>query len=180
MTTFPLSSKRHPGYSVAEVDMFLELARKAFEGDPSVPLTAENIRRTAFAISRGGYSIGPVDDALERLEDAFAERERDAARSTWGETAWHDEARRRAQIIVDRLRRPSGKMFNRVSIVTLGYHRRDVERFAARIIKYFDSGRPTAISEVRTVTFREQRGGYSEAQVDSLIDNIVDVMLAVR
>lgn len=180
MTTFPRSPKRQLGYSVAEVNTFLELARQAFEGDAPVPVKAENIRRTAFSMSRGGYATAPVDEALERLEDAFAEREREAARSTWGDAVWHDEARRTAKIIVDRFQRPSGTMFNRMSFVTLGYNRRDVERFAARIVKYFNSGRPTAVSEVRAVTFREQRGGYSEAQVDLVIDSIVDVMLAVR
>ena len=37
-----------------------------------------------------------------------------------------------------------------------------------------------SIDEVRTVAFRPRRGGYREAQVDMLLDTVVDVMLAVR
>lgn len=37
-----------------------------------------------------------------------------------------------------------------------------------------------SVEEVRTVTFREQRGGYREEQVDLLLDSVTDVMLAVR
>jgi len=37
------------------------------------------IRTTAFAMQKGGYSTSHVDAALERLEDAFASRERDRA-----------------------------------------------------------------------------------------------------
>lgn len=164
---------------MTEVDAFLGLARQAFDGDQDVPLTAENIRRTAFTMAKGGYFTGAVDDALERLEDAFAERERESGRSTWGEAAWLDEARKTATIIVERFQRPEGKRFDRVNFMTLGYNRRDVDRFATRVVKYFTDGRPMGVSEIRTVTFREQRGGYREAQVDLVIDSIVDVMLAV-
>jgi DivIVA domain-containing protein len=67
-----------------------------------------------------------------------------------------------------------------VSLLTLGYNRQDVDRFAARLVRYFQDGRPMGVDEVRTVTFREQRGGYREAQVDLLLDSVTDVMLAVR
>jgi DivIVA domain-containing protein len=131
-------------------------------------------------MAKGGYSTSHVDAALERLEDAFAAREREAARGEVSDAQWFEQARTTAQAILDRLERPIGQRFQRVSLLTLGYNRHDVDRFASRLVKYFQDGRPMSVEEVRTVTFREQRGGYREAQVDLLLDSVTDVMLAVR
>jgi len=37
-----------------------------------------------------------------------------------------------------------------------------------------------SVEEVRTVAFRSSKRGYSEAQVDLLLDTVVTVMLAVK
>ena len=39
---------------------------------------------------------------------------------------------------------------------------------------------PMSVEDVRTVAFRPKKGGYREAQVDLLLDSVVNVMLAVR
>ena len=182
VSTFPRSPKSKLGYDVDQVDDFLANARVAYDADPSSSnaLTAADIRHTAFSMAKGGYSTSHVDAALERLEDAFAARERDAARGESSDAQWFEQARTTAQAILDRLERPIGHRFQRVSLLTLGYNRQDVDRFAGRLVKYFQDGRPMSVDEVRTVTFREQRGGYREAQVDLLLDSVTDVMLAVR
>ena len=182
VSTFPRSPKSKLGYDVEQVDDFLANARVAYDADPSSSnaLTSADIRHTAFSMAKGGYSTSHVDAALERLEDAFAARERDAARGEFSDAQWFEQARTTAQAILDRLERPIGHRFQRVSLLTLGYNRQDVDRFAGRLVKYFQDGRPMSVDEVRTVTFREQRGGYREAQVDLLLDSVTDVMLAVR
>jgi DivIVA domain-containing protein len=180
VSTFPRTPKKQ-GYDVEQVDAFLQTARRAYDADEaSAPMTAADIRRTAFSMQKGGYSTTHVDAALERLEDAFAQRERDQARQTAGDEAWFADARTTAQVVLNRLDRPVGHRFDRVSILTLGYNRQDVDRFANRLVKYFQDGRPMSVEEVRTATFREQRGGYREVQVDLLLDSVTDVMLAVR
>ncbi|WP_025157478.1 DivIVA domain-containing protein [Leifsonia aquatica] len=179
MSTFPRTPKKQ-GYDVEQVDAFLQTARRAYDDDASAPLTSADIRRTAFSMQKGGYSTTHVDAALERLEDAFAQREREQARVAAGDEAWFAEARSTAQVVLNRLDRPVGHRFDRVSVLTLGYNRQDVDRFANRLVKYFQDGRPMSVEEVRTVTFREQRGGYREVQVDLLLDSVTDVMLAVR
>ncbi|WP_313545784.1 DivIVA domain-containing protein [Leifsonia aquatica] len=180
MSTFPRTPKKQ-GYDVEQVDAFLQTARRAYDADEaSAPMTAADIRRTAFSMQKGGYSTTHVDAALERLEDAFAQRERDQARQTAGDEAWFADARTTAQVVLNRLDRPVGHRFDRVSVLTLGYNRQDVDRFANRLVKYFQDGRPMSVEEVRTATFREQRGGYREVQVDLLLDSVTDVMLAVR
>jgi DivIVA domain-containing protein len=183
VSTFPTTRKSKFGYKPADVDAFLERARKAYDGpldDGDESMSAAEIRRTAFAMQKGGYSTAHVDSALERLEDAFAARERDERRAELGEEAWFAEARTTAQVIINRLSRDDGERFDRTAPLTAGYNRDEVDRFARRLMRYFQDGKPMAVDEVRTVVFKQQRRGYREAQVDLLLDSVVDVMLAVR
>ena len=170
------------GYDPEEVARFLDEARSAYATPTSEPvrLTAEKIRRTAFSMRRGGYSPAHVDAALERLEDAFAARERDRVLAESGPEAWTAHVRSTAQAILDRTARPDGHKFKRVGALTTGYSQEDVDRFARRIRGYFEQGKPLTVEEVRTVAFRPRRGGYSEAQVDLVLDAVTSVMLAVK
>lgn len=170
------------GYSVDQVEDFLEDARQAYSSqrtDVSV-VTAKSIRQTAFSMQKGGYSPSHVDAALERLEDAFAARERDRVLAEIGDEAWYNQARATAQAILDRLDRPEGERFRKTSPLTYGYHPKDVDAFTQRLVQYFQSGKPLSVEQVRTVVFRPKRGGYSEWQVDLLLDSVTQVMLAVR
>jgi DivIVA domain-containing protein len=182
VTTFPTSRKSKLGYRIDEVDAFLKRARLAYDGgaEKGQELAAVDIRRTAFSMQKGGYSTVHVDQALERLEDAFAVREREEARSQMGEDQWFEQARTTAQVIINRLGRPEGQRFDKTNALTLGYNKAEVDRFVARLLRYFQDGRPMSVDEVRTVVFRPQRRGYREAQVDLVLDSVTDVMLAVR
>ena len=181
-TTFPRTRKSRRGYSVDQVEDFLEDARRAYSAEPHEPavVNATNIRQMAFALEKGGYSPVHVDAALERLEDAFATRERERAIQERGDEAWYAEARTIAKEILDRLARPVGHRFDRGSFLSNGYHCKDVDAFARRLVNYFQDGKPMSIDEVRMVAFRPKKGGYREAQVDLLLDAVVNVMLAVR
>jgi DivIVA domain-containing protein len=182
-STFPRARASRPGYNVDQVEDFLEDARKAYSAEPSAHsvVTAEIIRRMAFDMQKGGYSTSHVDAALERLEDAFAGRERDRAFApAGGDTVWYAGARGSAQVILDRLARPAHERFHRVGRLSRGYDVNHVDAFAERLVDYFQHGKPMSIDEVRLVAFPVARHGYSESQVDCLIDDVVDVMLAVR
>lgn len=180
-TTFPRTSKKKPGYSAVEVEEFLAKARRAYDAKEDAPsLSAQDIRHTAFAMQKGGYSPAHVDAALERLEDAFASRERERSARTLGEEAWLENARARSLEIVGRLSRPAGRRFARTSFLSVGYNRADVDRLAGKIAKHFTDGFPVSVDDVRTAVFRPQRGGYREIQVDLVLDEVVDVMLALR
>lgn len=181
-TTFPRSRKSRPGYSVDQVEDFLEEARRAYSADPAQPgvLNAASIRTMAFAMQKGGYSTTHVDAALERLEDAFSARERERAMAEAGDAAWYAQARGTAQAILDRLARGDKKRFKRVGPLTNGYHPKDVDAFADRLVGYFQHGKPMSVDQVRTVVFRSSKRGYNEQQVDLLLDSVIDVMLAVR
>jgi DivIVA domain-containing protein len=182
-STFPHARPSRRGYSVAEVEDFLEDARQAYTaptGNP-VGVDAALIRTIGFTMQKGGYSPTHVDAALERLEEAFATRERERVFSQpGGDAAWYTKARSTAQTILDRLDREQGKRFKRVSVLRTGYRTRDVDDFTDRLIDYFQHGKALSIEQVRSVVFRRARGGYEETQVDFLLDTVVNVMLAVR
>ena len=180
-TTFPRTSKKMLGYNLKQVEEFLDSTRQAYDAaEETDPLTAADIRHTAFAMQKGGYSPSHVDAALERLEDAFALRERERATADAGPEAWLDEARQTAQVLINRLGRPAGHRFSRTSFFSTGYNRAEVDRLATKLVNYFQDGNPVTVDDVRTAVFRPQRAGYREAQVDLVLDGVVDVMLAVR
>lgn len=181
-TTFPRARRSALGYSIDQVEDFLEEARRAYDanrGDIAM-MTSAGIRHVAFAMQKGGYSPRHVDAALERLEDAFALRERERVTQQRGELAIVDQARGVAQSILDRLSRPSGQRFARVSILSSGYNKKQVDLFCRHIVDYFQEAKPLRLEDVRSAVFRPQRGGYREAQVDLVLDSVVEVMLAVR
>lgn len=181
-TTFPRTRRSRWGYDVEQVEDFLEEARRAYtaEAGELTVVTAESIRLTAFALQKGGYSTAHVDAALERLEDAFSGREKERYLHQHGDRAWYHRARSTAQEVLDRLARPAGGKFTRVGRLGWGYDVGEVDRFAQRLTDYFQDGAPMTVDEVRAVAFRPRRRGYREAQVDLLLDTVVDVMLAVR
>ena len=179
-TTFPRARKL--GYDVDQVEDFLEDARRAYHAQAGemTLVTAETIRQQAFAMKKRGYSPTHVDAALERLEDAFAVKERDAALRAGGDQDWYSQARGMAQVILDRVVRPRGRRFKRVGPFTLGYSVREVDMVSDRVAAYFQSGRPISVDDIRTSAFKGQRGGYQETQVDTVLDAVVEVMLALR
>ncbi len=181
-STFPRTRSSRRGYDIDQVEDFLEDARAAYNSEPGalIVLDAEAIRRTSFALKKGGYSTAHVDAALERLEDAFAGRERDRARAVAGDEAWFTAARSNAREIIDRLARPHGHRFRVVNLLSGGYDRKQVDAFGDRLSDYFLKATPLSVDDVRTVSFRPKRGGYSEAQVDYFLDSVVAVMLSVR
>lgn len=174
--------KRGPGYDIDEVEDFLEDARRAYTGDPGSAqvVTASSIRQMGFRMKRGGYNPAAVDAALERLEDAFASRERDRKLAELGNHGAYDRARSDAQVILDRCLRPRGRRFKRVGILTTGYSVRHVDDFADRIVRYLQQNTPLTVDDVRGVVFPRQKGGYQETQVDVVLDAVIDVLQSVK
>jgi len=177
---FPTVTRSKLGYDIREVDAFLARARRAYDRSGAEAVTSADLRRAAFGMEKGGYVTSAVDAALERLEDAFASREREASIREAGEKTWYKGTRKLAQEIIERLRRPEGHRFERMGALAIGYSVREVDRFTDRIRSYFEEGTELGVEEVRSVAFRPSRHGYREAQVDLLIDGVVEVMLAVR
>lgn len=177
---FPETRGREKGYERGAVDSFLARARSAFEEGGDV-LTAAEVRHVAFPLVRRGYAIASVDAALGRIEDAFAAREREHALSgRGGVRAWVGQTRETAQVVLDRLSRPRGRRFDRVSALRYGYRIDEVDLVTDKIARYLETDESVSVEQVRSVAFRMQRGGYREGQVDALLDAVVEVMLAVK
>lgn len=181
-STFPRTRNSRRGYSIDQVEDFLEEARRAYSAEPGAPvvLASQNIRSASFAQQKGGYSPVHVDAALERLEDAFANREREGARAQMGDAAWFNIARTNAKEIIDRLSRPKGQKFGRAGFLSDGYDRKQVDEFSLLLSDYFLKATPMSVEDVRLIAFRPAKGGYKEAQVDYFLDSVIAVMLAVR
>ncbi|QZY52439.1 DivIVA domain-containing protein [Leucobacter tenebrionis] len=180
-SSFPLATGSQIGYQPEQVDAFLDRARAAYEGAGEASMTAEEVRRTAFAVKRGGYAARYVDAAMDRLEDVFFERERRARVRSEGEEAWWDETRQLLSEVRGRMQRPRGRRFRRRGIFATGYRRSQVDAFLDRIFDMFERrelGLSTA--EVRDVVFHSQWRGYDEDQVDALLDSVVELILATR
>lgn len=182
VTTTFARVRRGLGYDVDEVEDFLEDARRAYTGDPgSVQVvTAASIRQMGFSMTRRGYSPAAVDAALERLEDAFAARERDRVLAEIGDQGTYQRARSDAQVILDRCVRPRGHRFKRVGLLVPGYSVRDVDMFADRVVRYLQQGTPLTVADVRGATFGAQKGGYDETQVDVVLDAVIDLLHTVK
>ncbi|UYO98479.1 DivIVA domain-containing protein [Microbacterium sp. M28] len=176
---FTLTTGRTRGYHPAAVDTFLAAAKASFERDDDA-LSAEDVRLASFPMVKNGYAVAEVDAALGRIEDAFAARVRDRAVRADGATAWVEQARSEAQVILDHLARPKLHKFARVGWLSYGYRAEEVDHVARRIVRYLRDGDELSVEQLRSAAFRMQRGGYREEQVDALLDATIEVMLAVR
>jgi len=179
---FPRVKRKSRAYDAVQVDRFLARARAAYDAPigSEQAVTAAELRTVSFDLRRGGYSAQHVDAAIDRLEDVFAAREREAALAALGESAWRESARQKAVAIQEHLSRPAGRKFARTGILTSGYDRSAVDAFSVRILAYLRGEAMLSLADVRTVTFRPRVNGYREEQVDALLDAVVEVMQAVR
>lgn len=170
------------GYEPEQVESFFDHARRVYEGDDSVPLTAKDVRMAAFDLVRGGYDPVHVDAALDRLERAFVSRQRTEHVATHGQQAWMDHLAAQARTLYGRLTRPDGDRFARAPRGEAAYDPEDVDALCHRLVDYFDHGHPLTSDEVRNVTFRRRSGrrGYAEPSVDAFCARAVEVLLGVE
>jgi DivIVA domain-containing protein len=120
-----------------------------------------------------------VDAALERLELAFARRERERSISISGTEAWIQAGQARMQTLEKRFARPARTRFTRVGKLSKGYSTTDVDAFIDQISASIAAGSIVSADTVRAALFRSKLGGYNETQVDVVLDALVDVVLAV-
>lgn len=181
---FARVGRRSYGYNTRQVDRFLTLARSHYNaadgGDGAI--TSTQVRAMAFEPTRGGYEPRDVDAALDRLEDAFARRERDRLIEVKGEDAWLMMIGRTSAVLRSRLHRGRGERFRRPSRKkTLSYNTDDVDALCDQLLEYFENDFPLSVDTVRRAVFREAAGadGYEETQVDAFLDRVVELMASI-
>lgn len=172
------------GYNAKQVDQFLQRAKVALEtpkaAKPSIG--SGDVRSVAFDPVKGGYSAAVVDAALDRLEDAFARRERDELIAARGEDAWLREIGKLSGILRGRLHRPDGERFRRpAKKKTRSYNTADVDKLCYELIGYLEEDKPLSVDNIRRAVFRPATGpdGYEETQVDAFLDRVVELMAAI-
>lgn len=180
---FRTAGRMRSGYDTAQVDDFFDRARRVYERNGTAePMTARDVRLTAFDLVRGGYETGPVDAAMDRLERAFAARQRTDYVSAHGQQAWMDHLAAQARTLYGRLTRPDGERFAPPGRGQQGYLATEVDTLCHRLIDYFDNGASLTSDEIRSITFRRARGAkaYGEPAVDAFCDRAVEVLLGVE
>ena len=172
------------GYNAKQVDQFLQRARVSLESPEAAtePVNSSDVRAVSFDPVKGGYSASVVDAALDRLEDAFARRERDDLIAAQGEEAWLREIGKLSGILRGRLHRPDGERFRRpAKKKARSYNTADVDRLCRELVAYLEQDKPLSVDSVRRAVFRPAVGreGYEEAQVDAFLDRVVELMAAI-
>lgn len=173
---FPLTKKSRFGYVPEQVDSFIAMARDQYDHPEGYLIAADQIRETEFDLVKGGYDVQKVDAALDRIEDALADREISRKRETRGNLAVSDQLERVTEVVRGRLDRPKRKRFARASWPTRGYNRREVDKLCNLILEHMVNGEQIQMSEVRRTVFSDQRGGYAENQVDAFIDRVIQIL----
>ncbi|HYH77244.1 MAG TPA: DivIVA domain-containing protein [Arthrobacter sp.] len=182
--TFERVPRNEYGYNAKQVDQFLQRARVSLETPQAAthPITSADVRGVSFDPVKGGYSAAVVDAALDRLEDAFARRERDELIAASGEDAWLREIGNLSGILRGRLHRPDGERFRRPSKgKARSYNTVDVDRLCRDLLGYLEEDKPLSVDNVRRAVFRPAVGkdGYEENQVDAFLDRVVELMAAI-
>ena len=173
---FAKTKGRKLGYDPEQVDAFVSMARQQYDHPEGHLLGAERIRETEFDLVRGGYEVAKVDAALDRIEDALADREIARKRETRGDAAITDQLERITEIVRGRTDRPKNKRFDRAAWPARGYSRKQVDKLCNLIIEHLVNGEALTMAEVRRIVFSAQRGGYAENQVDAFIDRVIQIL----
>lgn len=178
---FPLTRGLSKGYEPRAVEAFLAVARSTFEdaSASAILLSSADVRAVSFPMVRHGYVPAKVDQALARVEDAFAQRERAELIAQQGSKTWVVQAREQAQELLDRLCREKGARFKRTGFWHYGYSVAEVDQVSDRIARYLAFGEVIQVEQLRQLAFSMQRNGYREDQVDAAIDRAIEIVQAV-
>lgn len=179
---FPTVTGFRRGYEPGEVQTFFERARHAYEGGmPTEQFSADQIRRAAFPLIRGGYEVKKVDSALARLETAFVQRDRASYVAAYGEAAWFERVAEQATTLYPRLLRPHGERFSHPQNRAVGYSIPEVDKLMDRLGAFFDDRAEVTEADLRSALFRVTRGdkAYDENQVDAFLGRAIYVLTAV-
>jgi DivIVA domain-containing protein len=164
------------GYDPAAVDPVIELARRQFEEPGANLIDAATLRKAAFPLVKGGYRITAVDAALDRLDEAFAQKEAQLLVERDGRASALDYVDSIRATLLARASRPRGKRFKRTGFFSKGYSPRRVDALVAAVANELGAPGSLTVAALREQAFTPSWRGYNEAQVDAFIDRSVEVL----
>lgn len=180
---FARVARNELGYNVKQVEQFLARARDYYTSEDTggKALTSHSVRSVTFDPAKGGYEARAVDTALDRLEDVFAQRERDKLVAESGEEAWLLQIGKISSALRERLHRTDGERFRRPKRNVRSYSVADVDRLCGQLLAYLQHDAQLSVDVVRRAVFAPARGkeGYEESQVDAFMDRVVELMASI-
>ena len=176
MQRFPTVTGLARGYDRKQVDVFLALIEERQDGPGAAdPVSTSDIRRVGFDLVHGGYAVAAVDACLDEIEE----------RTLRAQCNGHSRCRGRPpgdilSLMRSVLAAPRGARLTRCGPLRLGYLPRDVDSYLERLPRALAEEGELTAANVRRITFRPRRGGYDEASVDDLLDQVIDALLRRR
>lgn len=184
-SVFTLVGPKDNGYRTASVDAFFARLADDYElilsGDElgQEVNTSRTIRQTVFEAEAGGYDPAEVDQALDRVEDRFAELERRLYIQRYGQKTWDEVIEELRQLLLGRLQRPDGERFRRPSQgLVKGYFVKDVDALCRRLMEHFEGRQELLPGDIRSASFTAATGqmSYEETQVDAFLDRCIEYL----
>ena len=195
--------KNQWGYSVSQVDEFLNSVRQQYEASEPT-LTQQEIQNVSFDLEKNGYDTKAVDDVLRRLENAVVDKLARWTILNEGTQAWIAQTEQLALTLIPRMKRENGHIFERSRRFTPSYDVHQVDSFVRAVVQFIDKqlalgalddnaqaasakrshraqdAQPSHFTsqdaELKTFIQRSGHGGYDEAQVDAFINRIREVL----
>lgn len=176
---FPKSRRGRKGYQPDQVEKFLETAREDFQylGIKKIDTHAADIRAASFDLVPKGYSVAEVDQALDRLEIVFFEREYERNLTELGALKMHEQVQERIQKLRDVFERDAQERFTTTEKGQTGYFKKDVDAFLDLLQEHLDEGKVLTSDQVRNIGFRPRKKGYVDAEVDPYIDEVIEILM---
>jgi DivIVA domain-containing protein len=180
LSAFKKVAKGKFGYEPAEVDAFILRARDQYNNVSAQILDWRDITAQKFTLIKGGYDVAAVDIAIDKLQDTFAERELSRKSNPFAPSLSGPLLTELRGLLLSRASRPKNRKFSRVGVMSAGYSRKEVDALLFVVQEFLEGEDELAIDEVRSLTFKAQRGGYFESQVDAYIERLVEYLQTLK
>lgn len=183
--------KRKKGYSVEQVNDFLERAHSLYESS-DISLTQKDIQDVSFDLEDEGYAIPQVDAALSRLERAVVDKTTQYEISNRGKIVWKAQADEEYRVLLSHSQRDYKMRFDSAQSRKPSYDKKQVDNVVNKsldkiaVLLGYNPVWGSSLSDldkidamfVSNVLFTQRSGkrGYDERQVDYYLNACVRLL----
>lgn len=183
--------KRKKGYSVEQVNDFLESAHSLYESS-DISLTQKDIQDVSFDLEDEGYAIPQVDAALSRLERAVVDKTTQYEISNRGKVVWKAQADEEYRVLLSHSQRDYKMRFDSAQSRKPSYDKKQVDNVVNKsldkiaVLLGYNPVWGSSLSDldkidamfVSNVLFTQRSGkrGYDERQVDYYLNACVRLL----
>ena len=183
--------KRKKGYSVEQVNDFLERAHSLYESN-DISLTQKDIQDVSFDLEDEGYAIPQVDAALSRLERAVVDKTTQYEISNRGKVVWKAQADEEYRVLLSHSKRDYKMRFDCAKSRKPSYDKKQVDNVVNKsldkiaVLLGYNPVWGNSLSDldkidamfVSNVLFTQRSGkrGYDERQVDYYLNACVRLL----